>query len=122
MGFLFTISYNTLIYSILGYLFYSKLCNLYRQRMYFRKNMDVTPVPIITARQKVMAKFAKNLPVSTVMLDGKFLASKYKTETMTVGSMNEITQIVFAMMPSINSNGNPQIEKAALDPLLQNIY
>jgi len=84
--------------------------------------MDVTPVTIITARQKVMAQFAKNLPVSTVILDGKFLASKYKTETMTVGSMNEITQIVFPMMPSIISNGNPQIEHAACDSLLQNIY
>lgn len=84
--------------------------------------MDVTPVAIITARQKVMAQFAKNPPLSTIILDGKFVASKYKTETMTVGSMNDITQIVFPMMPSIISNGNPQIEHPVRDSLVQNIY
>ncbi len=42
------------------------------------------------------------------MLDSKFLALEYKTERIIVGSINNITQIKFPVLTSINSKDNPQ--------------
>lgn len=56
------------------------------------------------------------------MPDGKFLALEYKTESIIAGSMNDITQIEFPMLPNTNSKGNPQSTYAEIGSTLQNEY
>jgi hypothetical protein len=70
--------------------------------------MKTTQIDIATAKQNIVTHLPKNLPSSTVMPDGKFLALEYKTERIIVGSMKDITQVKFPMLPSTNSKGNPQ--------------
>ena len=43
-----------------------------------------------------------------MMPDGRSLAVEYKTERMIVGSMKNVTQIRFPILPSTSSKGNPQ--------------
>ena len=41
------------------------------------------------------------------MPDSKFLALEYKTARIIIGSMNDITQIEFPILPNTNSKGKP---------------
>lgn len=93
-----------------------------RWSIYFRKNIETTQIPIATAKQKLVTHLLKNLPSSRVMPDGKFLALEYKTERVIVGSMNDMTQIEFPMLPNTNSKGKPQDTYVEVWPPFQNEY
>jgi len=43
------------------------------------KYIETTQIDMATAKQKIATQLPKNLPSSTVMPDGKFLALEYKT-------------------------------------------
>ena len=60
-----------------------------------------------TAKQPSLIQSWKNLPSFAMMPDGRSLAVEYKTERMIVGSMKNVTQIRFPILPSTSSKGNP---------------